>query len=363
MKRHLGNDYFDKSNLNYKDCIDCGKCIRCCPIIAKDNRSPKQFLERLINPSGEEFDDASACLKCGYCHSVCPKSIHIGELLYELKKVNVKFSKDKKYRQKYRIIVSHQKNSFRKLFINVKSSNKVFFPGCSLSASNPNLVKELSKRLKNQGIDLFSGCCASPSYISGDCNLFKKNRGIIESKIVENNIDEIIVACSNCYVALQGIEGVKVRSIYNLLLDEDIIDYKKANLDQLKEYIVHDPCPTRLEDEIHSSVRELLSRADIKYVEFKNNKKNTSCCGDGSMVSVLNTDISTSQLEKRVCEAEGKNIISYCQSCVNNFRSQNNKSMHILEILMDTHANYLKENTSVHRWFNRYTISKYVDKL
>ena len=81
MKIHLTKEYFDKANSYYENCIDCGKCVKCCPIIDKDGRKPKAFLNSLMKPSDVEFTDSISCLKCGYCKSVCPMSVDIGELL------------------------------------------------------------------------------------------------------------------------------------------------------------------------------------------------------------------------------------------------------------------------------------------
>ncbi|MGB3367722.1 MAG: (Fe-S)-binding protein [Acidaminobacteraceae bacterium] len=363
MKIHLNNEYFAKVKLYHESCIDCGRCLKCCPIIDKDGRKPKTFLENLIMPSDVEFMDSISCLRCGYCKSVCPMSVDIGELLYELKMVNVKFSRDKKYRRKYRVIESHQKNLFRSMFINSTENKRVFFPGCSLSASNPSLVKELSRILEKDDIGLFSGCCASPSSISGDIDLFNKNRDKIKKEFEDNKVEEVIVACSNCYMALQNIDNIKVSSLYKVLEDGDLLDvsYRKPDIDS--EFIIHDPCPTRFEEDIQSSARYLLEKSGIKFNEFKYNRSSTSCCGEGSMVSVLDTDMSKHQLSRRVSEAKEVKIISYCQTCVNNFKSQNNDSSHILELLINSGNRVVKEKSTLGKWSNRYRISKYVNEL
>jgi len=363
MKIYLNKEYFDKANSYYENCLDCGKCVKCCTIIDKDGRKPKAFLNSLMKPSNVEFTNSISCLKCGYCKSICPMSVDIGELLYELKKVNVKFSRDKKYRKKYKIIESHQKKSFRNIFINSTKNKRVFFPGCSLSGANPSLVKELSKILRKDDIGLFSGCCGSPSYISGDLDLFNKNRDKIKKEFEKNGIEEVIVACSNCYMALQDIDNLKVTSVYKVLEESQLFDVSHLNFASESEFIIHDPCPTRFEKDIQSSARSLLDKSGIKFSEFKYNRSATSCCGDGSMVSVLDTDMSKHQLIKRVSEAKDAKILSYCQSCVNNFKSQKNDSRHILELLINSGSNVVHETSTLQKWGNRYMISKYVNEF
>lgn len=362
MKIHLKNDYFELANIYHNNCIDCGQCIKCCPIINKEARRPKKFLEDLKKPSEEEFVDSISCLNCGYCKAVCPKSVDIGELLFELKKVNVRFRKDRKYQKKYRVIKSHQKNSFRELLINATKSKRVFFPGCSLSASNPTLVKEVSKLLRTNDIGLFSGCCASPSSVSGDIDMFNENKEKIRLKFQRAGVEEVIVACSNCYMAFKDIDTIKVTSIYKTLEEGNYILDKSID-STYKDYMLHDPCPTRFEADIHESVRILLNKCGVEFDEFEYNKKNTACCGDGSMVSVLNTEISKKQLRKRVDEAKESNIISYCQSCVNNFKSQDNGSKHILEFLFEDDTSKKRDTNTIEKWINRYRISKYIDEL
>ena len=362
MKQHLNKEYFEKANTFYNKCVDCKKCLKCCPIIEKEGRSPKEFLKSLSNPSNIEFEDSISCLNCGYCKAVCPMSVDIGHLLFELKKINVKHNKNNDFKKKYKIIKSHQKNSFRKVFINTTESKRVFFPGCSLSANNPELVMKLSELFKESGIGFFSGCCASPSSISGDIELSNNNMKIIIDEMKSKGVEEVIVACSNCYMAFKNNKELEISSIYKVLNENNLIDFE--SIKNRNDFIIHDPCPTRHEDHIHQSIRELLTKANISFKEFEHNRRETACCGDGSMVSVLNKDISHIQLSKRVEDAKDKRIISYCQSCVSNFKKQLNASLHVLELLLEVDSYKEKENiNTLKKWKNRYTISKYVNKL
>lgn len=358
----------NEKKLNRADeCINCFKCTKGCPIILSGYDTPKDFIHAV--ESGNKFFilDPFKCLSCGFCKTVCPKGIDIEAVIYEHKKdwiVRHKESsiKTDDFHKRYKVIESHQTNSFRTPMIQAEQKDRLFFPGCALTGASLDLVMELSKDMESYDIGLFNGCCGSPSLHVGDVDSFEENTKKIIDALNKSKTKELIVACSNCMRAFDQIiekadHEIKLTSLYSMI--DEVAGHRLKNIKGYNmEFVIHDPCPTRNNLVIHDDVRELLDRLDVSVGEFKYNRQNTICCGDGGMAAVMAKDSKDNQLFKRVDEAGNRAIISYCQSCVNNFKSKGNKSVHILDLIYPKIKT--KDNGTLIKWLNRYKLARYI---
>lgn len=349
------------------ECINCFKCTKGCPIILTGYDNPKEFISAAESENKFSINDPFKCLSCGFCKTVCPKGIDIEAIIYEHKKewiVRHKKSsiKTDDFHKRYKVIDSHQTNSFRIPMIQAEHKDRLFFPGCALTGARFDLVMELSKDMDSHGIGLFSGCCGSPSLHVGDVVSFEEHTNKIIDELNKSKTKELIVACSNCMRAFEKIiekanHEIQLISLYSMIgevANHRLINDKVCNMD----FVIHDPCPTRNNTGIHDDVRDLLERLNVLVAEFQYNRQNTTCCGDGGMAAVMAKDIKDTQLNKRVDEAGDRAIISYCQSCVNNFKSKGNKSVHILELIYPEIET--KDNGTLIKWLNRYKLARYI---
>lgn len=358
-----------------KRCIDCKKCYKACPMMDKYGESPKAIMEGITTDKKIDKAMAYSCMLCGLCKKVCPKDIDLGDVFYKSRKDIFSAGENNLKDLGYKSVKFHQQNSFSSVFSysSIKKDHKtVFMPGCSLASYSDKIVVDTFKYLKNQieDISIIYECCAKPTMIMGDTEKFKKYYSKLEEVLSSNDIDEVIVACPNCYkVVKENSPDVKVRYIWSIINESGLpieLEGYYANLEQ--RFTLHDPCPTRYNCDVHDDVREILNSLGLKIDEFKNNRENTECCGSGGMTRVTSNEISIEQTKKRAEETENDTVISYCESCCESMMLAGKSTLHVLDFMFNEDVKnkkiFSQENSStVGKWMTRRKGIKKIKKL
>ncbi|MFP4071475.1 MAG: heterodisulfide reductase-related iron-sulfur binding cluster [Desulfovibrionales bacterium] len=97
---------------------------------------------------------------------------------------------------------------------------------------------------------------------------------------------------------------------------------------------MHDPCPLRREDAIHSSVRTLLAAQGLTVRKTSHSGKHTLCCGEGGGVGFHNPGFAEAWAEKRKHLAGDDRIVTYCAGCAG-FLGRVAPVSHLGEILFE----------------------------
>ncbi|MGL5122969.1 MAG: heterodisulfide reductase-related iron-sulfur binding cluster [Fusobacteriaceae bacterium] len=254
-------------------------------------------------------------------------------------------------------VVIHQFLSFNKLFASTTKTSTLFWPGCSLMSLDPSIVKKTYKILKNKdkNLGISSFCCGKPSqYIKNGVNFRLRFNKI--TKILNNNSTKTIyTACPNCFNTLKQYTNYEIKSIWPII--EEFFPQNKINILKNKEFILHDPCAARKNDDIHISIRSILNKLGITIIEFTKNKNKSLCCGKKNMLMVLNRKIGMKILNLTSKEAISKNLVTYCVSCVESFKLINISSFYILELI------FLKHSRRKFSWINRLKLSFFIKKI
>lgn len=331
------------ANKNFNECIDCKICTKECLLLKEHSLSPKELLKSLAENTLDN-NTAFSCTLCNHCEKVCPKEINFGNLF-------LKNRQEQQLKKKtFNGVDIHQFLSFSKAFTNEPTSPIVFFPGCSLMAEKPESTLAAFNHLKNHipYLEIMIKCCANPTHSIGKKHEFNKKLQDIQKSFEKNAVKEVIVGCINCYNILKKLKNVKVTSLWSVL-DK----YPVENINPRSTiYALHDPCPSRYEAHIHDAIRNILKNNKIEYMEFKNFRENTLCCGVGGMCGVFNPKLALDSINKRVSETDCHNIITYCAECTNSFNRTEKKAYHILDILFHKKSNM--DNTLLKKWKNRY---------
>ena len=360
---------------NLEECVNCKICYKVCPMMDTFGESPKNILKD-IDKNKISYDEiAYSCMLCNACTEVCPKGINLKEMFQNLR---IKaYREDTKFvRKKYhlRVVKNHQKNSFSKILTsknNNKKVKRVFIPGCSLGGYDNDIIFKIKDYIVDSigAVEIFLRCCGKPSKDIGNLEAFKNNLKEIERDLKNKEVKEIIVACENCYKTFKGtFEGIEVKTLWELIKEIGVPKNLKGKyLDVKEEFALHDPCPIKNEPKIHESVREILKEMGIKIIEFDKNRSKTECCGCGGMVGVTKKELWIRQKNKRANSTECENIISYCESCVNTFKSSNKNSLHILDFLFNEEviSGKVKSQKSINtmnQWINRIKLARKVEK-
>ncbi|SCM70489.1 (Fe-S)-binding protein [Desulfovibrio sp. 86] len=310
-------------------CLDCHRCERGCPMLMAEGRSPHSLLQEqsTLDPQA-----AVACTECGYCEAVCPAGLSLQKAVQQHagKKTTSQLAKLR--------IFTHQWLSFSSLLRLQKTGNGsyshyAFMPGCSLAGGSPQTVQEVYRQLAEffPGIGLVMDCCARPSaYLLSEKTtttfLSKLEQGLKNSKI-----QKLIVACPNCFSFLSNkFPQLEIISLYPILasMPLPVCSYSE-------KLALHDPCQTRNEPGVHSSVRQILAACHISYEEFADNRQNTQCCGHGNMLAVTMPKLAQKQRLHRAGQTSCHKIVTYCRSCSEAFDLAGKKGIHLLDLIFD----------------------------
>ena len=210
-------------------------------------------------------------------------------------------------------------------------------------------------------------CCGKPTLSMGDVDKFKIYYSQVENLFLENKIEEVIVACPNCFNTIKKYsKSVKVKTIWEVINENSIPKNLINHYNDLDiKFSLHDPCPIRYEPKIHDSVRLILKSLGIKIVEFDKSRENTECCGSGGMLRVTNPKLALEQTNKRASEAKTDTVISYCESCCEAMMIANKNTLHILDFMFNDNVINKSKFTqdkiyTIKKWKNRYKSIKLI---
>lgn len=355
-------------------CIGCRLCMKNCPMLEAFCDSPKELLKDLKNSKEADITLPYSCALCNYCTTVCPKDVDLKDIFYDLRAhiVNTEDSPPKELG--YNAVKFHQNNSFSKLFstdikeLSNNETKRVFFPGCSLSSYSPEIVMKTYDYLREKlpGIGIALKCCGNPTHAMGERERFNELYSGVKDEFEENEVDEVIVACLNCYNTIKrNSKNLKVISLWEVISEYGVPKEKKDYYKFLyKEFSIHDPCPTRNEDRIHDAIRDILNQLGIKVVEMEFNRRNTLCCGSGAMIGVTSKDLALKQREKRANQSESDYIVTYCEECVESMKQGGKKSIHILDLLFNDNIEEKFDQeyiNTINKWLNRYKTKRRIN--
>lgn len=205
--------------------------------------------------------------------------------------------------------------------INPSGNNKkLFYPGCSLSGTSPDLVLKIYEHIreKDENVGLWVDCCGMPvsKFVS------KKRALPIDKNIIntvrKKGIEEIIIACGNCFVRFTHIlkdnPNIKITFLYDMLAKVD------WQINDNKNYLIYTPCPGRINKDLHNAFLRLLKASNI---QAESMKFILSCC-------LIKTERARSMRKT----LHGSYVITYCAHCAREFQ-KDFKCSHILQILYD----------------------------
>ncbi len=349
-------------------CIDCKLCFNNCPMMKEFSNSPKELMSKILEDKIDLSEISYSCMLCDLCTQKCPKDIDLKSTFYDIRKDVISNEKKSVKDKGYNVVRFHQINSFSPLFSkskNLKNSKVVFLPGCSLSSYSQDIILKTYKYLNThyENIGITFKCCSKPTIAMGDIEKFNKYYSSLEKEIHDEGIEEIIVACPNCYNTIsKNSKDIKVISIYEVIEKFGIPSELKNNYKNL-DFAVHDSCSVRNQSNIHESVRNILRQLGANIIEFENNRENTVCCGAGGMVGVTNKNLALKQMKNRGYETNCKNIVCYCESCCESLLNCDKNILHILDLLFN--ENFIdhkkltqSKSSTVDKWKMRYKTVK-----
>jgi heterodisulfide reductase subunit D len=356
-------------------CTRCGECIEYCPTFAEaknEDIHPLQkisrtktfwkadhlgLLARLFGMKSATAEDMAAfskgvyqCTLCGRCHVVCPVQIDTRQLWISMREmlVDMGFYPDPLNRLRDMVTTYHNISGDPNENRLGWSSNMaavpqgmdrrqhaevVYFMGCvaSFYPMVYSVPQSFVSLLDRAGIDFttMAGdeyCCGFPLMIAGMSqdahDLMRHN----VERVRALGAKKVVAACPSCYHTWcheypemlgepLGFEVVHETEFLADLVADGAFQLKPVD----KVVTYHDPCDLGRTSGIFDEPRDILSAIPgLTFVEMKDNRENSLCCGGGGDVEMADADTAKAVGRSRILQAQetgAQFVITACQQC------------------------------------------------
>jgi len=317
-------------------CIHCPKCREECAFLEKYG-SPAEMAE-----TGDFRDPAFLlvsyeCSLCGLCQAVCPVDVNPAALFLEMRRAAVRAGAGPL--KPHRKLLAYEKRGISPrygLYRIPSGCDTVFFPGCTASGTRPGQVEALYAHLQKSdpAMGIVLNCCSKPSHDLGCQAQFLSRFGELRSRLIENGIRRVIVACPNCYQVFSAYGGpLESETVYERLLQTGLPGRIQSIQNKDKPLItIHDPCVLRDTPRIQKTIRQLAEKTGFEVVEMAHTGRKTLCCGEGGAVGLIDARLPQKWQNRRKQEAGGIRMATYCAGCAAALQTRP-ATIHILDAI------------------------------
>jgi hypothetical protein len=203
-------------------------------------------------------------------------------------------------------------------------NRRLFFPGCSLSSSDPEVTARVYAHLRARDpeVGLWSACCGRPLRQFVDDAAAVPFQSGLRDIVRREGIAEVITACGNCLEELRHLTrdeaSVRVRSLYDVLAEDQWPVGPEATG---VTWTVHHPCPARRQPEQAASFERLVDRVGLKRSNPGRAGHPLPCCLVGGK-----------KAERKRARLAGTALLTYCAHCTRAFQKQI-RTRHVLQLL------------------------------
>lgn len=314
---------------------NCTSCDRCLPECA--------LLQAYGNPYTIAYDiqqgnlgwqPAFECHLCGLCTAACPHELPVAQMFLHLRRAALQQQPQRL--KAYKGLLTYESLGASPWLSGhhlPEDCRRVFFPGCALAGSRPQQVQQLFQHLQQQdpALGLVLDCCAKPSHDLGASERFGNMFGRLQTWLVSQGVEEVWVACPNCYQIFADYgRPLQVRSIYEILASNPLPPEPIALKLTAK---IHDPCGTSWQPQVQDAVRQLARQLGCDLQDMPHQGRTTICCGEGAAAPVQAPQWSQTWSQKRGQEAGDTIMLTYCAACVDRLQ-RHCQVLHILDLLL-----------------------------
>ena len=334
---------------------DCDKCMKGCELLSKYNKPPLQVGNEVIADMGAHFlasrtmsRPTYSCNQCGWCESVCPENIGMGNVFHTSRTE--------------RVVKGIQPEAFHDHWLSELefvsgeafyasapgSSGKydyIFFPGCQAGASLPDQVIAAGEWLReNYNAGILLGCCGASAWWAGEKDYWEKNSELLRSVWEKTGRPVFVLACATCSDMLERfLPEIQTVSLYELMAGK-----AAGGTPLLEKAALFDPCAaerTERNEGMKKAVRELAAASGC---ELEDTSETGRCCGWGGHMRTADQALYDKIVENRK-ELSSLPFIVYCANCRDVFLEKGKPCRHILEFFFGAedstyHLRQKKEN-------------------
>jgi len=351
-----------KEKLNLLSCTYCGRCENVCPAYRSSKPlNPAKLIQGLntLAVRGQVTTNISqiasslnvwTCTTCGACVFECPVLINHTKIIIDLKRYML--SANENVPDKVLSVINNVARSGNTYNLSIFDRNSwlddvlskfgleyanedeeydyIIWLGCAINyePSQRQKVFDLVKILKKAGVKFAflpeEICCGEPLRRLGEEYLYQEHMMRVVDLLRKYKFKYLVVLCPHGYYNFRfeysrfgHVINVKhhVQVIYELLRSGKI--RIKSNIeDRVVTY--HDPCYLARWSGIVKEPREIMRPIVNKYVELKNSRERTFCCGGGSGQYFYQIGVGEriSKLRARqIAESKADMVVVACPFC------------------------------------------------
>jgi NADPH-dependent glutamate synthase beta subunit-like oxidoreductase len=184
---------------------ECKMCVKECEFLESYTEYPKEMLQEILDAPYGSVDIPYYCNLCETCTVHCPKEFELADIFLEIRR---DYYKDGHGPLKGHNVITkfHQPLGTSGFFTltqkdpSADKTERLFFPGCSLSSYSPDVVINTYKYIKDvmPGTGFFLRCCGAPTNMVGQEDTFDSMTEELIAEIRSTGAKEIITACADC---------------------------------------------------------------------------------------------------------------------------------------------------------------------
>jgi len=323
---------------------ECLECVKVCEYLAHYRAYPKRYVREIYNNLSivmgihRANKMINSCNLCGLCEQVCPGNLNMGEICLEARRMMVDRGKMPPSTYEFALRDMQFSNSARcALYRNqpgFAASQYAFFPGCQLTASSPQLVKQTYAFLCDKlhgGVGLMLSCCGAPANWAGQREMFAEIMQTLKQEWEALGQPCMITVCPSCHhLFKQNLPNAPLESLWTIFEQTGLPE--QAAVHAPKKLAVHDSCTARREIPMQDAVRSIVGKLGYEVEELPFHRENTVCCSYGGLMMHANRDVAEKVIRRRIGESEA-DYLTYCSMCRDNFASQGKRVYHLLDLI------------------------------
>jgi len=356
-------------------CTRCGECITWCPTFAEkqelDAITPLRKIEALqklihqqyglwarlfgprpLDPQMLRIHSTGTynCTLCGRCGVVCPLHINTRALWITMREQLVDMELHPQVLNalrdtiatsynisgddnKDRLIWSENLPTIPEGVKGKEQAEVVYFVGCvsSFYPQSYSIPQSFVEILDRGGVDFLTlgeaeQCCGFPLIIAGMKDRARERARHNVEAVRKAQARTLVTSCPSCYHTwysdyprLIG-EPLGFQVVHSTELLRDLIAGGCIKLGGFSQPVTyHDPCDLGRTSGIYDAPREVIrSIPDIQFIEMRDIRHYSLCCGGGGDVEITDKELSTSVARRRLEQAQATGarvILSACQQC------------------------------------------------
>ncbi len=334
-----------------KNCGSCNYCRDSCPMYVElkselDSpggklRALRAYATKMRNPPIALLQKLY-CADCRRCEAICPAGVPVTQIWHDAKNQLLDTGAEmSESLQKVLHYIKKEGTPFigfeaeeRTLWAEdlelPPESDTVIFAGCMGSfwyPDKPETIFDMLQKLNiNAGYVPNEICCGLFNYWAGDDKGFEEVARKNYEMFKKAGATQVVTGCGGCYGTLAEHYphvipefDIKILHVVEVLADK-VRDGSLTFEGIEGSYTYHDSCHLGRALGIYEEPRDIIKAIpDLEFIEMKDNRENSNCCG--GFLSVLDANIAESVGRRRIAEAEElgvDGIITSCISCHKN---------------------------------------------